>query len=167
MRREGIIIFVLGNHEIWAYDIQNRDLDEIIKKYRSICDKHEVIMLQNGVAFFYDVRTGNGEVLPFFDSKVITEQELLESSIDEIQAKAKKAKMIVFGGLGFSGKCKTLSQNGNIYNADIGLYRDVVPTLEEDIIQSEKSEKAYFKNNGSLRELYCYYCNSLPFRALE
>lgn len=145
MRREGIIIFVLGNHEIWAYDIQNRDLDEIIKKYRSICDKHEVIMLQNGVAFFYDVRTGNGEVLPFFDSKVITEQELLESSIDEIQAKAKKAKMIVFGGLGFSGKCKTLSQNGNIYNADIGLYRDVVPTLEEDIIQSEKSEKAYFK----------------------
>ena len=49
--------------------------------------------------------------------------------------------MIVFGGLGFSGKCKTLTSEGSIYNADIGLYRDAVPTLAEDIIQAEKVKK--------------------------
>lgn len=37
MRRDGIIIFVLGNHEIWAYDMAVSDLDEIIKRYRVIC----------------------------------------------------------------------------------------------------------------------------------
>ena len=54
MRRDGIIIFVLGNHEIWAYDMAVSDLDEIIKRYRVICKKHDVIMLQNELAFFYD-----------------------------------------------------------------------------------------------------------------
>ncbi len=52
MRRDGIIIFVLGNHEIWAYDMAVSDLDEIIKRYRVICKKHDVIMLQNELAFF-------------------------------------------------------------------------------------------------------------------
>ena len=145
MRRDGIIIFVLGNHEIWAYDMAVSDLDEIIKRYRVICKKHDVIMLQNELAFFYDDRTGNGELLSFSHHHVISENELSELAIDEIQVYAEKAKMIVFGGLGFSGKCKTLTSEGSIYNADIGLYRDAVPTLAEDIIQAEKSEKAYLK----------------------
>ena len=150
MRREGIIIFVLGNHEIWAYDMPGSELNEIIKKYRYICKKHDVIMLQNELAFFYDDRTGNGELLPFFHHCVISEEELLKLSINEVQAYAEKAKMIVFGGLGFSGKSKTLTPEGKIYNADVGLYRDVVPTLVEDLIQTEKSEKAYFKVLESL-----------------
>ena len=150
MRREGIIIFVLGNHEIWAYDMPGSELNEIIKKYRYICTKHDVIMLQNELAFFYDDRTGNGELLPFFHHCVISEEELLKLSINEVQAYAEKAKMIVFGGLGFSGKSKTLTPEGKIYNADVGLYRDVVPTLVEDLIQTEKSEKAYFKVLESL-----------------
>ncbi len=150
MRREGIIIFVLGNHEIWADDMPGSELNEIIKKYRFICKKHDVIMLQNELAFFYDDRTGNGELLPFSQHHVISETELLELSIDEVQAYAEKAKMIVFGGLGFSGKSKTLTPEGRIYNADVGLYRDVVPTLVEDLIQTEKSEKAYFKVLESL-----------------
>lgn len=145
MRREGIIIFVLGNHEIWAYDMPVSDLDEIIKKYHSICNKHDVIMLQNELAFFYDGRTGNGELLPFCHHHVISEKELLELSIDEIQENAEKAKMIVFGGLGFSGKSKILTPKGKIYNADAGLYGDVISTLEEDIRQTEKSEKVYFR----------------------
>lgn len=145
MRREGIVIFVLGNHEIWACDMPHSDLDEIIEKYRFICKKHDVIMLQNELAFFYDDRTGNGELLSFHHHYVISENELSEMPIDKIQAHAERAKMIVFGGLGFSGKCKTLTPQGDIYNANIGLYRNTIPTLVEDLIQTEKSEKAYFK----------------------
>lgn len=150
MRREGVIIFVLGNHEIWAYDMPGSKLDEIIKRYRLICKKYDVIMLQNELVFFYDDRTGNGELRPFSRHCVISEKELLELQIDEIQAYAEKAKMIVFGGLGFSGKCKILTPEGDIYNADLGLYRNAVPTLKEDLIQTEKSEKAYYKVLESL-----------------
>lgn len=145
MRREGIIIFILGNHEVWAWDMPNPDLNEVVDKYRMICKKHNIIMLQNEIAFFYDERTGNGELLPLFKYQVISEKELLNISIEELQIKAEKAKMIVFGSLGFSGKCKDLTPQGSIYNADIGLYDDVVPTLLEDIEQSIKCENAYIK----------------------
>lgn len=145
MRREGPIIFILGNHEIWAYDSPVRDLDKIIERYRAICKKYDVILLHNELAFFYDERTGNGELLPFFRHQLLSEADLLDLSIDEIQIYAEKAKMIVFGGLGFSGKCKTLTPKGNIYNADVNLYRDIVPSLTEDLIQSSKCERAYFK----------------------
>ena len=145
MCRDGIIIFILGNHEIWARDMPVPDLDKIIEKYRSICKKHDVIMLQNELAFFYDDRTGNGELFPFSHHHIISENELSELPIDKIQTYAEKAKMIVFGSLGFSGKCKTLTPEGNIYNANLRLYVDVVPTLAEDIIQSRRTEKAYFK----------------------
>lgn len=145
MRREGSIIFILGNHEIWAYDSPTRNLDKIIEMYRNVCKKYDVILLHNELAFFYDERTKNGEILPFFYHHVISEADLLELPANKIQAFAEKAKMIVFGGLGFSGKCKTLTPKGNIYNANVGLYRDVVPTLAEDIIQSQKCENAYFK----------------------
>lgn len=150
MRRDGIIIFVLGNHEIWAHDMPGAELNEIIEKYRFICKKHDVIMLQNELAFFYDERTGNGELLSFSHHRVISEKELLEIPIDEVQTYAEKAKMIVFGGLGFSGKSKALAPEGYIYNADAGLYKGAVPTLVEDLIQTEKSEKAYFKVLESL-----------------
>lgn len=145
MRREGSIIFILGNHEIWAYDSPTRNLDKIIEMYRNVCKKYDVILLHNELAFFYDERTKNGEILPFFYHHVISEADLLELPANKIQTFAEKAKMIVFGGLGFSGKCKTLTPKGNIYNANVGLYRDVVPTLAEDMIQSQKCENAYFK----------------------
>ena len=104
MRRDGIIIFILGNHEIWACDMPTSDLDGIIEKYRSVCKKHDVIMLQNELSFFYDERTGNGDLLPFCHHQVISENKLSGLSIDDIQVYAEKAKMIIFGGLGSSEK---------------------------------------------------------------
>ena len=163
MRRDGIIIFILGNHEIWAYDSPIRDLDKIVEMYRAICNKYDVILLQNELAFFYDERTGNGDLLPFFKHHIISEKDLLDLSIDKIQAYAEKAKMIVYGGLGFSGKCKAITRNGNIYNADVGLYRDIVPSLAEDIIQSFKCEKAYFKVVDALSNYPVIIATHSPF----
>lgn len=81
MRREGLIVFVLGNHEIWNYDKNsNRNLSYIIEKYRNICAKHDVILLHNELALFYDERTKNGELLAYHNKKIISTNELL--SID-------------------------------------------------------------------------------------
>lgn len=151
MRREGIIIFVLGNHEIWNEDnMSNRNLPNIIEQYREICSKHDVILLHNELAFFYDDRTQNGELLHFFRKKIISANDLLSIDSDTLREYSIHAKFIVFGGLGFSGNCKTVSQKGTIYNAEFGLYKDIIPTLKEDIIESQKCENAYIKTLNAI-----------------
>lgn len=154
MRTEGLIIFVLGNHEIWDEDEKNnRNLPYIIEKYRKICDKYDVILLHNEVAFIYDDMTGKGEILPFFQKKVILENELINIETEKLQEYSQKAKLIVYGGLGFSGCCKTIDPEGYIYNAELGLYRDVVPVLEEDIKESKRCEYNYLKVLEALKDL--------------
>lgn len=146
MRREGLIIFVLGNHEIWDFDEQsNRNLPYIIEKYRKICSKYDIVLLHNELAFFYDKRTGNGELLPNFTKKIISANELLSIEPNKLKEYSKRAKLIIYGGIGFSGFCKTIDKKGRKYNAEYNLYRDIVATLKEDIEESSKCEKGYIK----------------------
>lgn len=170
MRRDGIIVFVLGNHELWDWDEkQNRSLAYIVEKYKKICKKHDIILLQNELAIFSDERTQNGEIIKFSNKKVISEDELQKMSLEEIQEYSKEAKLIIYGGVGFSGVCKVKDKNGNIFNADMGLYRDIVPTIYEDVLQSKKCEKGYFKVLEALGDTqvvimthspFDYWCNS-------
>lgn len=170
MRRDGIIVFVLGNHELWDRDEkQNRNLASIVEKYKKICKKHDIILLQNELAIFSDERTQNGEIIKFSNKKVISEDELQKMSLEEIQEYSKEAKLIIYGGVGFSGVCKVKDKNGNIFNADMGLYRDIVPTIYEDVLQSKKCEKGYFKILEALGDTqvvimthspFNYWCNS-------
>jgi len=164
MRREGRIVFVLGNHEIWAYDEKyNRELSFIIGEYRKICEKHDIILLHNELVFFYDARTGNGEILPYFKIITISANELLSISTKKLQQYSEQAKLIVFGGIGFSGECKYFDKKGRLYNAEAGLYRDIVPTLEVDIIESLKCEIAYKKVIESLGETQVIILTHCPF----
>lgn len=167
MCRDGEIIFILGNHEIWMLDKTNKEtnkvLSEIIWEYRTICKKYKIIFLHNDLLFLYDERTKNGELLPFFKQKIILEDELISIESEIIKEYAKKAKLIVFGGLGFSGKCKTINKNGRLYNAELGLYRTVIPTLKEDIIETEKCENAYRKVLKTLENKHVIIATHCPF----
>lgn len=164
MRREGLIIFVLGNHEIWNYDDHtNRKLSYIIERYRKICDKYGIILLHNELAFFYDDRTGNGELLPFLKKKIISNEELLSTDSYKLLEYSKQAKLIIYGGVGFSGYCSTKSPKGNIYNAESGLYRDIINTLEGDIEESKKCEKGYLKVLDALKDSQVIILTHTPF----
>lgn len=164
MRREGRIIFVLGNHEIWSYDEEsNRNLSHIIEEYRKICAKYDVILLQNELAFFYDERTGNGELLPYSKKIIISAHELVSIEPDKLKEYSRQAKLTVFGGIGFTGVCKTINKNGHLYNAEMGLYRDIIPTLEEDIKESQKCEIAYKKVFDTLKDMQVIILTHSPF----
>lgn len=164
MRREGLIIFVLGNHEIWNYEeTTNRNLSHIIEEYRKICLKHDVILLHNELAFFYDERTGKGELLPYYKTVTVSTNELLSIEPDKLQKYSNHAKLIFFGGIGFSGTCKVADKKGHFHNADAGFYKDIVPTLEEDIMESKKCETAYRKVLTALKDTQVIILTHSPF----
>lgn len=164
MQREGLIIFVLGNHEIWDYDEDsNRNLTYIIQKYKNICAKHDIILLHNELAFFYDERTGNGELLSYFNRKIISTNELLSLESNNLQEYSRQAKLIIYGGIGFSGVCKTIDKEGHIYNAEYGLYKDIVPTIKEDIKESLKCEIGYSKVLKALKDSQVIISTHFPF----
>lgn len=164
MRREGLIIFVLGNHELWNYEeTTNRKLSHIIEEYRKICLKHDVILLHNELVFFYDERTQNGELLPYFNHVIVSSNELLTIEADKLQKYSNQAKMIIFGGIGFSGTCKVTDKKGRLYNAEAGFYKDIIPTLEEDIKESKKCETAYKKVLTALEDTQVIILTHFPF----
>lgn len=96
MRREGHIVYVLGNHECEPHAI----LNETIEAYRTICNKHQIILLQNEIAFFYDVRTDNGEILPFREITVLSPEQILDEKNTDLYDYAKKSKLIIYGSIG-------------------------------------------------------------------
>lgn len=166
MKREGIIVFVLGNHELWDLDeTENRKLSYIIEKYREICNKYDIILLQNELLFVYDKRTENGELLPFWTKKIIREDELFSMGPNKLCEYAKRAKLVIYGGVGFSGYCNDIDDHGRVYNADMHLYRDIVPTLEEDIKESNRCENAYLKLVENLEFSKIIIFTHTPFRS--
>lgn len=164
MRMDGLIIFILGNHEVCDIDEKStRNLPYIVEKYRKICLKYEIILLHNELAFFYDERTGNGELLPYYKKKIIPANELLSIESDKLKEYSERAKLIIYGGTGFSGFCKSIDKEGHIYNAEHNLYGDIVSTLKEDIKESSKCEKGYLKILEALADSQVIILTHCPF----
>lgn len=143
---KGDVIFVLGNHELWDgnADIVSkgevRTVDEIVDEYRKRvndreCDDSERLyrtyILENDVYIVYKNKSFDGE-------RVIRENQILNASDEELTELLNKASTIILGGIGFSG----LNPK---YNAEMGLYRSTVNSLERDMELSERFCKVYNK----------------------
>lgn len=131
-----IVIFVLGNHELWEF--QELSFDNIVEKYRAVIEKHDMYLLQNNILFIEREYAYFSPV----DIKCISTSEIIKDDIEELHEKLKKARMILFGGLGFSGY-------DNDFNADAGIYRSTIDRIEE-INQTTKFEKLYNKVSNAL-----------------
>lgn len=141
-RWHGIIISVLGNHELWDNHCEwndsgyvSRTVDEIVGDYRnrinrSFEDKFYRVLLQNAVFIRY----------PGQKDGVIEERQLMSASDEDLREVCSKASLIILGGIGFSG----LNPK---YNAEYGLYRSAVTTLEGDKALSERFRSVYDKLN--------------------
>ena len=134
----GSIIAILGNHEIWNMEneMNCNGLDEIVEKYRQFFNELRITLIQNEIVF--DV--GNKYIERF---KAINEEELLKMQVEELRNLSIESRMIILGGIGFSGL-------NPIHNANLGLYRNTVSTLKEDKIETEKFTKIYNK----VREIF-------------
>ncbi len=116
------VVFVLGNHELWPF--KGLSIEQIVEKYRCVLNAHGMYLVHNEMLCFE-----NGE--PIY----ISGKELLEVKKEELRNKVNRTRIIIFGGIGFSG-CNEK------FNADDGIYQDVI-TREEEINQSKEFKKIY------------------------
>ncbi len=118
--------FTLGNHELW--DFSGHPLKTIVQKYREA--------IENEGQGFYHLIQNN---LFYFDETwiEISENELANISLDDLKIKTRKARIIIFGGIGFAGANES-------FNANNGVYKDALKR-EEEIKESAKFFELYQK----------------------
>lgn len=118
------VVFVLGNHELWPF--KGLKMEQIVDKYRQVLSEQGMYLIHNEILCFEYGR-----------QFIISEDELLEASAFDLRNKVLRANIVILGGNGFSGCNKE-------FNADNGIYRDVI-SREEEIKQTEKFKLIYDK----------------------
>lgn len=119
------VIFVLGNHELWGFP--KKSIDEITAIYRNIIEENGMHLLQNALLY----KDSYGRVCK------ISYEELLSISTKELRMRIQSTRIVILGGLGFSGYNEE-------FNANQGIYRETLNRAGE-IIESKKFEELYNK----------------------
>ena len=138
---KGKIISILGNHELWNIQPENRygeyrskPLDRIIDEYRKEINlsgyKLCSVLLQNAIYILYKNT----------QDRVFEENQILDASDEELRNICSKSTLIILGGIGFSGL-------DSHHNAESGLYKFTVTTREEDMELSKRFYLIYSKLN--------------------
>ena len=147
---EGLIISVLGNHELWDGtsirewsnpDYQARSCEIIVEDYKeaieyteeyTYADSQEFrsILLENEVYVLYKNCT----------SCVISEKEIIESNDSDLSDVFSKSSVIVLGGIGYSGL-------NPLHNAETGIYKKTVKSMQDDYYRSKRFKVIYDKVN--------------------
>ncbi len=117
------VILVLGNHESWGFP--DCSFEETVKKYEKVIHEQGMYLLQNELLY-----RGDDLVL-----RKITAEELMTLTKAEIRERTKTARLLIFGGLAFSGYNEEFNANDGIYRA--ALNRD------QEICKSKEFEKLY------------------------
>ena len=118
-------VFVLGNHELWNF--QGLSVDEIVDKYRTVLKENGMYLLHNDL--FYRNESDDMGIIPY--------DELIQSDNQAILEKLRCTRLVILGGLGFSGYNEE-------FNANDGVYRATVDRNTE-IQESKKFEQLYDK----------------------
>ena len=119
------IVFTLGNHELW--DFAGFQFSEIVEKYKKVLTDNEMFLLQNNILLKDDCD----------NIEEISTSELLNLSKEELLNRVKCARLILFGGLGFSGR-------NTEFNANQFIYRQVI-NRQQEIAESRTFDELYKK----------------------
>lgn len=112
------IVFLLGNHEIWGFADEN--LANIIYKYNSLIQECGMYLLQNNILY----KDSDGKM-----NRLKTE-ELLSLDAVTIHESLRDSRIILFGGLAFSGYNEKFNANQGIYRTTINRETEVKETLK-------------------------------------
>lgn len=102
-------------------------MDEIADKYRTVLKKNGMFLLHNDL--FYRNESDDIGIIPY--------DELIQSDNKALLEKLRCARLVILGGLGFSGYNED-------FNANDGVYRATVDRKTE-IQESKKFEQLYDK----------------------
>lgn len=157
-RWRGTIISILGNHELWdtsPMDVsckkEQRTITDITNDYRDLLNERDQLgnvthmLLQNSLYILYKNKQG----------RVIEEEQILRSTDDDLRDICLKSSFIVLGGIGFSGL-------NPVYNAERGLYRTAITTIQEDKVLSDKFRAIYDKVNLCAGDIQVIVLTHMP-----
>lgn len=136
-----IVVFVLGNHELWD---RKDSLETTIDNYRQVIDNRKMILLQNEI--LYQDRNGFHKIL---------ENDIFRKSKEEIKAEFAKARLVIYGGIGFSGY-------NDVFNADNGIYQTLLDRKQE-VIHTQKFENIYNRICNILSEKQVIVLSHMPY----
>ena len=119
----------LGNHELWLF--KGKSFNDIVSYYKDLIGNQNVYLVQNNLFYFVEDE--------MFE---ITEQELNGITIEKLKEVTRKARLIIFGGIGFAGL-------NNEFNADNDIYQGAI-SREEEIKQSKIFSNLYNKIKEAL-----------------
>ena len=135
----------LGNHELWG--LHNVNFETIVKKYNeeiNNIDNMYMHLVQNNLFYLENSWIE------------ITEDELCKISTTDLRNRTRKAKLIIFGGVGFAG------MNDN-FNANNGIYMNVLNRADE-IKESSKFLSLYSKVTKALFGKNLIVFTHMPFK---
>lgn len=141
------IIVTLGNHELWSFP--DKTYEEIVEIYRSFLSEQHIFLLENDLICDFGLAES-----PRFVR--FTEKEILSMSPVDLHSRLSRARMILFGGLGFAG----LNEE---FNANNGIYRSVI-TREQEITESERIDKLYSVVSEVLSDKSVIICTHNPLK---
>lgn len=136
------IVFTLGNHELWPFE--GSSINDIVKRYKEILDENEMYLLHNSI-FYVDLNN---------NPCVIDANDILSLNNKELYDRIRRAKSILFGGIGFSGYNKE-------FNANNGIYQNVI-SRKEEVAESKKFEKIYNKVLEVMPDRNVVVCTHMP-----
>lgn len=137
------IIFTLGNHELWEF--QGKKLDIIIEEYSELIFNHNMYLLHNNI--LYLDKSNNIICIP--------NDELNKLACKELREKLRLARIILFGGIGFSGY-------NQFFNANNGIYRSIL-SREDEIAETRNFEVEYDKICDCLPDKNIIILTHMPF----
>ena len=123
--------FTLGNHELWPF--AGEPLESIVERYRALLSKYGIRLVHNNL-FYYD----DDDSIKEIGSRELS----FLSAMGGLRDRLRNAKLIIFGGIGFSG------QNQE-FNAEQGIYRETI-SRKQEIEESKKFEELYKAISGAL-----------------
>lgn len=107
------VVFVLGNHELWNHE--GNMISDIVRQYRDCITSKKMHLLNDEMLYIEN----ENEV------SYIDKNELLVSDTECLRARLRKARLILFGGIGFSGCNKEFNANDGIYNGTINREQEI------------------------------------------
>lgn len=154
----GLIMSVLGNHELWDGtgpeewanpDYKARAVEDIVADYRVAINRGRIVKterdqsqdaLLDNERYVCSILFENELYVKYKgkESVVISEEDIINATCDDLTELLAKCTFIVLGGNGFTG----LNPK---FNAELGFYRKTIISVEEDRRRSEKFRKVYEK----------------------
>ena len=176
--RGGIIISILGNHELWDGTTEkdwvdsrfvSRPVEEIVDDYKAIIGRGigETDDLDSFLSedLYYDEQDVNSillenELYILYKNKVsriVPEEDIVTASEEELADLLSKCTLIVLGGIGYSGL-------NPVYNAQTGLYRRAIDGIDEDVRRTERFRTVYNKVFDCAKDRQVIVLSHTPMR---